>query len=100
MTHPATRTFSLPRAFKYVAIVETLSWLALIVATVVKYAADAPLAVHILGPVHGLLFMSYVGLAFAIRSELRWSWGTTIVVLLESILPGGGFLVARRADLR
>lgn len=100
MTHPATRTFSLPRAFKYVAIVETLSWLALIVATIVKYAADAPLAVHILGPVHGLLFMSYVGLAFAIRSELRWGWGTTIVVLLESILPGGGFLVARRADLR
>ena len=36
--------------FRIIAVVEALSWLALIVATIVKYSADAPMGVHILGP--------------------------------------------------
>ena len=96
----STLGLTLPRAFRYVAIVETLSWLGLIVATIVKYTADAPLGVHILGPVHGVLFISYVLLGLMVATQLHWSWRTTGIVLLESILPGGGLLVARRADLR
>lgn len=87
------------RAFRAVAVAEALSWLALIVATIVKYAADAPLGVHILGPIHGVLFLGYVGLALRARAEFRWTGRTTLIVLLDSVLPGGGFLAARRADL-
>ena len=96
----ATRTSSLTRAFRVVAVVEALSWLALIVATVVKYAADAPGGVHVLGPVHGALFVVYVLLALEVRRRLHWDARTTLVVLAESVLPGGGLLAARRPDLR
>jgi len=88
------------KALRIVAVIEAISWLALIVATIVKYAADAPLGVHILGPTHGVLFLAYVGLTFDVRRKLGWDNRTTLIVLADAILPGGGFLVARRADLR
>jgi integral membrane protein len=87
------------RAFRLVAMAEATSWLLLIVATIVKYAADAPLGVHVLGPIHGALFVVYVLLALVLAVRLRWRARTVMVVLAESILPGGGFLAARRADL-
>ena len=88
------------RWLRLVAVVEAISWLALIVATIVKYAADAPLGVKILGPTHGVLFLAYVALTFEVRRQVKWDNRTTLIVLADSILPGGGFLVARRADLR
>jgi len=88
------------QALRIVAVVEAVSWLALIVATIVKYSADAPLAVKILGPIHGTLFLIYVALAFEVRRRTKWDNRTTLIVLADSILPGGGFIVARRADLR
>jgi integral membrane protein len=90
------------RALRVVAVVEAISWLALIVATIVKYSTDPQkaLGVHIMGPVHGVLFLLYVGLALEVRRRLQWDGRTTLVVLAESVLPGGGFLAARRADLR
>ena len=87
------------RAFRLVAMVEATSWLLLIVATLVKYAAHAPLGVHVLGPIHGALFVVYVVLALALAVRLRWRARTVLVVLAESVLPGGGFLAARRPDL-
>ncbi len=83
-----------------VAVAETLSWLLLIVATVVKYSAGWQLGVQILGPLHGTLFLLYLAVAAITWRALGWSLMTLGVVLIESFLPGGGFLVARRADLR
>ncbi|MCW2496574.1 DUF3817 domain-containing protein [Jatrophihabitans sp.] len=88
------------KALRIVAVAEAISWLALIVATIVKYSADAPLAVKILGPIHGVLFLAYVVLVLEVRRRTRWDSRTTLIVLADSILPGGGFLVARRDDLR
>jgi integral membrane protein len=86
--------------FRGVAVAEALSWLALIVATVVKYTADNAAGVHVLGPIHGVLFIAYVLLALDVRRRVGWEARTTIVVLAESIVPGGGFIAARRRDLR
>jgi len=88
------------RWFRIVAVAEAVSWLLLIVATIVKYSADAPLGVHVMGPIHGVLFIAYVILTLEVRRRLSWDGRTTLVVLAESIVPGGGFLAARRADLR
>jgi integral membrane protein len=90
------------RALRVVAAVEAVSWLALIVATIVKYSTDPhkQLGVQIMGPIHGVLFLAYVGLAIEVRRRLSWNARTTLVVLIDSIIPGGGFVVARRADLR
>jgi integral membrane protein len=94
------RTASVTRWFRIVAVAEAISWLLLIVATIVKYSADAPLGVHVMGPIHGVLFLAYVILALEVRRRLSWDGRTTLTVLAESILPGGGFLAARRDDLR
>jgi len=88
------------RVFRWTAVAEAASWLILIVATIVKYAADAPLGVKIMGPIHGVLFIYYVLLALNVRSLLKWDARTLLIVLVDSVLPTGGFFVARRADLR
>ena len=91
------------KAFRVVAVLEATSWLILIVATIVKYATSPhkQLGVQIMGPIHGVLFIVYVLLAlFEVRRRVRWDGRTTGIVLLDSIIPFGGFVVARRADLR
>ena len=54
---------------------------------------------HILGPIHGALFVAYVLLALVLAVRLRWRPWTVLIVLAESVLPGGGLLAARRTDL-
>jgi integral membrane protein len=88
------------RSFRWVAVVEAVSWLALILATIVKYAAESPGAVKVLGPIHGTLFILYVVLAMVIRSRVGWSTRALLTVLIESVVPGGGFLAARRPELQ
>ncbi|MHA3702030.1 DUF3817 domain-containing protein [Jatrophihabitans sp. YIM 134969] len=97
-----TRPSALFTTFRWVAVVEACSWLALIVATLVKYTTDPQMegGVEVLGPVHGGLFTLYVVLALVVAWKLRWSFRTLVVVLVDSVLPAGGFLVARRDDLR
>jgi integral membrane protein len=85
---------------RWVAIAEATSWLLLIVATIVKFAFGQPFAVQILGPIHGTLFLAYLGVVAAAWWSLRWSIATVVVVVIDSFLPGGGLLVARRRDLR
>lgn len=87
---------SLVGALRVVSIVEATSFLALLIATAIKYAADAPGGVQVLGPIHGLLFVAYVVLVIPVRAELRWQARTTLLALLGAILPFGGYVVERR----
>ena len=96
LPHPATARAGM----RWVAAAEAMSWLLLIVATVVKYAFGQPLGVQLLGPIHGTLFLLYLGAAALAWWSLRWSPRTVVIVVVDSFLPGGGFLVARRHDLR
>lgn len=86
---------SLERIFRITALAEATSFLALLVATYVKYAYDEPVGVQILGPVHGLLFIGYVLLALKLAPRARWSVGTTVMVLVGAVLPFGGYVVDR-----
>jgi integral membrane protein len=84
---------------RWVAIAEATSWLLLIVATIVKYAFGQPLAVQILGPIHGTLFLLYLVAVLVAWWSLRWTIWSAVIVVIDSFLPGGGFVVARRRDL-
>jgi integral membrane protein len=86
---------SLIRTLRYVALIEATSFLALLVATYIKYANDSPGGVTIMGPVHGILFLAYVLIALYVRGPARWSNRTTFGVLLGAVLPFGGFVVDR-----
>ena len=81
------------RNFRYVALAEATSFLALLVATYFKHTDRGELGVDILGPIHGALFLLYVGLAFVVRSQEGWSLRETLGVLIGAVLPFGGYVV-------
>ena len=81
---------------RWVAVAEATSFLILLVATVVKYSADAPVGVTVMGPVHGLLFVAYVALALMVWKPAGWTTATGIAVLVGAVLPFGGFVVDRK----
>jgi integral membrane protein len=87
---------SLERGFRITAIAEATSFLALLVATYVKYGQDEPVGVQILGPLHGLLFIVYVLLALNLAPRAGWGVVTTLCVLIGAVLPFGGYVVDRR----
>lgn len=84
------------RWFRVVALAEAVSYLVLLAAAVAKRTLDAPGPVEALGPVHGVLFLAYVGLAFAVRPVLRWNVVTTAIVIVAAVVPFGAFVVERR----
>jgi integral membrane protein len=83
------------RRFRLTALAEATSFVLLLIAVYVKYGHDEPAGVQVLGPVHGLLFLAYVGLALSLAPQLRWGMKTTGLVLAGAVLPLGGFLVDR-----
>ncbi len=87
---------SLLRPLRLVAVAEATSFLALLVATYVKYAHDAPIGVSVLGPIHGALFVAYVVLALMLWKPAGWSAAKGIGVLVGAVVPFGGFVVDRK----
>jgi integral membrane protein len=81
------------RNFRYVALVEATTFLALLVASVVKNTGGGETGVQILGPIHGLLFIAYVVFALNLRSELAWTNKQTFWILVGAVLPFGGYVV-------
>lgn len=79
--------------FRWVALAEATSFLALLVATVVKHSEGGETGVQILGPIHGALFLAYVFLVFAVRKPEGWSNKVTGWILVGAILPFGGYVV-------
>jgi integral membrane protein len=80
-------------AFRRVAILEATSFIALLIATVVKHSDGGETGVTILGPIHGLLFIVYVLLALALRRPAGWSLATTSLIVLGAVAPFGGYVV-------
>jgi integral membrane protein len=84
------------RAFRVVSLAEATSFLILLlVAMPLKYAADLPFAVQIMGPIHGVLFLGYVALVFMTRDRLRWSPSRTVLALVAAVLPVAPYYVER-----
>ena len=92
------RPYSQPMTSKFrtVALLEAISYLALLVATFVKRVIEGPDLVPVLGPIHGILFLAYLLLTLLVREEQGWSAGQTILVLFASAVPFGAILVNSR----
>ena len=83
-------------AFRVVAVVEAVTYLLLLGAVVLKRVLDGPDLVSVLGPIHGVAFLVYLVLVLRIRESQGWNLGRTIVVIVASAVPFGGFWVERR----
>jgi integral membrane protein len=60
------------------------------VAVPLKYLASNDLMVKIMGPIHGTLFLLYVGILFLGISK-TWSRDAFVIGFIAAIIPGGPF---------
>ena len=92
------RPYSRPMTpkFRMIALAESLTYLALLAAVVVKRGMDGPDAVSVLGPIHGIIFLGYFVLTLLVREEQGWTGWQTVTVLIAAALPFGGFVVNNR----
>jgi integral membrane protein len=80
-----------------VGIIEGVSFLVLLgIAMPLKYFADLPEAVRIVGWLHGILFIGFFIALIPARDAMQWSLGWTALVLLAALLPFGPFVIDRR----
>ena len=83
---------------RWAALLEGSSLLLLLfVAMPLKYYGALPIAVKIMGPIHGVLFLSFfvLLLSHAIKRDL--GIGKTIAGLVSSFIPFGSFVFKKVA---
>ena len=84
-----TKTFSW---FRKIAFAEGVSFLVLLlIAMPLKYFADMPMAVTIVGGLHGGLFVAFIILAYLVKEEYKKNIGWLVKSFLASIIPFGTF---------
>jgi integral membrane protein len=84
------------KQFRWVALCEGLSFVVLLfVAMPLKYWAGLPLAVRIVGSLHGLLFVAFLGALFRAALERGWPVRRWSLALLSSLVPFGTFAFDR-----
>jgi integral membrane protein len=80
-----------------VGLAEGVSFLVLLgIAMPLKYLLGMPLAVRVIGLIHGVLFIAFVYLVFDAMGSLRWSLKQVAVALLASLLPFGTIVLDRK----
>lgn len=83
--------------FRIVAFLEGMSYILLLfIATPIKYFLSDPQYVKLLGMPHGLLFISYIIIAYMFKTETNWTKPQFYSVLLASLIPFGTFYVDRK----
>ena len=79
--------------FRIIAALEGVSYILLLIATLIKYFLDNEQYVKALGMPHGVLFIIYVALALFIQKKMRWNTKNLAIIILLSIIPFGAFYV-------
>lgn len=67
-----------------------------LVAMPLKYFADSPTLVQIVGPLHGFLYMVYLVAAVTLAFRARWSPVKTVLVMLAGTIPFVSFVAERK----
>ena len=87
------------KLFKFIAIAEGISYLVLFFNMLVVKRLNLELYKLLLYPIgmaHGLLFMSYVAIAFIIWKNQKWTIMEFLIVQLGSLIPFGTFYVENK----
>tara|TARA_B100001250_G_C19656244_1_gene725001 strand:+ start:603 stop:884 length:282 start_codon:yes stop_codon:yes gene_type:complete len=81
--------FRLKSVFRFIAMLEGVSYILLLIATPIKYVLDNEQYVQALGMPHGILFILYIVLALSIRKQMNWDSQNLFIIILASIIPFG-----------
>lgn len=60
-----------------------------------KYLAGLPLAVRIVGSVHGVLFLMFLAVLYHAGSARRWPRRRWLIALVSSVVPFGTLMFDR-----
>jgi integral membrane protein len=82
--------------FRVMAYVVGVFLLLLVVAMVLKYAADMDGAMKVVGPIHGFLYAIYLVISVDLALKLRWSIKGTALVLIAGTIPFLSFWAERK----
>ena len=86
----------MPRTFRIIGFAEGTSFLVLLgIAMPLKYAANIPDVVLVVGWLHGLLWMLYLLAAIWAAVACKWTYGTLFWAGVASVLPFGPFVFER-----
>ena len=84
------------RQLRLVALLEGTSFLVLLfIAMPLKYLADLPIAVRIVGSVHGGLFLAFLVAWYRAGRARGWPLRRWIAAFVSSIVPFGTFVFDR-----
>ncbi|MGH8827006.1 MAG: DUF3817 domain-containing protein [Jiangellaceae bacterium] len=76
------------RWFRVAALAEACSWAALLVGMFFKYVVvHDEIGVQIFGPVHGAMFIAYVGTVLLAWRTERWTVATAVLGLVSAVPP-------------
>ena len=82
--------------FRVMAYVVGVFLLLLVVAMVLKYAADMGQFMKVVGPIHGFLYAIYLVISVDLALKLRWSIKGTLLVLIAGTIPFLSFWAERK----
>ena len=81
------------RQLRVVALLEGLSFVILLfVAMPLKYLAGLPLAVRVVGSIHGALFLVFLVALYRAARGAAWPRRRSLAAFIASILPFGTFV--------
>ncbi|MFG2503507.1 DUF3817 domain-containing protein [Streptomyces sp. NPDC048441] len=89
------KTASALRRLRLVSAPEAVSFLLLIICSVLKRTTDFN-AVPVMGMVHGVLFILYVLFWLDAWNRTKWNAKTAALYFVLSVLPTGGFFAERK----
>ena len=76
------------RLFSIVALLEGVTWAGLLIGMFLKYTTKTTeLGVAIFGPLHGIVFISYVVVTVMAAVRLRWPIWATLIALVAAVPP-------------
>ena len=78
--------------FRKIAFAEGVSFIVLLfIAMPLKYFANTPMAVTIVGGLHGVLFVGFIILAYLVKEQYSKSLSWVAKAFIASIVPFGTF---------
>ncbi len=81
------------KRFRMTALAEGSSFLVLLcIAMPMKYVMGMPRVVTVVGAIHGILFLLYIGQLVKLRTTHQWDNRFLFFAFLASLLPFGPFV--------
>lgn len=91
------RAMTFLRALRHLAITEGISTLILFgIAMPLKYMAGMPMAVTIVGSIHGFLFVVLVAMLLLAIRKVPISMKMAAAGIAAAVIPGGPFVLDRK----